>query len=195
MSEKKTILDCALHWEKEAPDMLHCVQPLGGSVDNVKTWTFAQALKEARRVATYLERLGLPPKSRIAICSKNCAHWILADWAIWMAGHISVPLYPVLNADTVRYILEHSGSSVLLVDPGLPYDRYRATLVRRADAETVELLSVDGLAPSYEGQLAVVVPSRLLTPGEYDVVLTARMRDRPEQRAPDDLGRTEREDI
>lgn len=115
MSEKKTILDWALHWEKEAPDMLHFVQPLGGAVDNVKTWTFAQALKEARRVAAYLERLGLPPKSRIAICSKNCAHWILADWAIWMAGHVSVPLYPVLNAATVRYILEHSDSKLLFV--------------------------------------------------------------------------------
>jgi long-chain acyl-CoA synthetase len=132
MSEKKTILDWALHWEKEAPDMLHFVQPLGGSVDNVKTWTFAQALKEARRVAAYLERLDLPPKSRIAICSKNCAHWILADWAIWMAGHISVPLYPVLNADTVRYILEHSESKLLFVgkldpvwaqmEPGVPGD-------------------------------------------------------------------------
>jgi long-chain acyl-CoA synthetase len=132
MSEKKTILDWALHWEKEAPDMLHFVQPLGGSVDNVKTWTFAQALKEARRVATYLERLGLPPKSRIAICSKNCAHWILADWAIWMAGHVSVPLYPVLNAATVRYILEHSDAKLLFVgkldpvwaemEPGVPAD-------------------------------------------------------------------------
>jgi long-subunit acyl-CoA synthetase (AMP-forming) len=132
MSEKKTILDWALHWEKEAPDMLHFVQPLGGSVDNVKTWTFAQALKEARRVAAYLERLDLPPKSRIAICSKNCAHWILADWAIWMAGHISVPLYPVLNAETVRYILEHSESKLLFVgkldpvwaqmEPGVPGD-------------------------------------------------------------------------
>jgi len=130
MSEKKTILDWALHWEKEAPDMLHFVQPLGGGVDNVKTWTFAQALKEARRVAAYLAGLGLPPKSRIAICSKNCAHWILADWAIWMAGHVSVPLYPVLNAATVRYILEHSDSKLLFVgkldpvwaemEPGVP---------------------------------------------------------------------------
>lgn len=114
MSENKTILDWALHWEKEAPDMLHFVQPMGGG-DNVKTWTFAQALKEARRIAAYLSSLGLAPKSRIAICSKNCAHWILADWAIWMAGHVSVPLYPVLNAETVRYILEHSEAKVLFV--------------------------------------------------------------------------------
>jgi long-chain acyl-CoA synthetase len=115
MRVNKTILDWALHWEKEAPDMLHFVQPMGGGADDVKTWTFAQALREARRMATYLVQLGLPPKSRIAICSKNCAYWILADWAIWMAGHISVPIYPVLNAATTRYILEHSDSELLFV--------------------------------------------------------------------------------
>jgi hypothetical protein len=81
--------------------------------------------------------------------------------------------------------------TVLLLDPGFtPYDLYRATLVRSGGAEAVELLGVDGLVPSYEGQLAVVVPSRLLTPGDYDVVLTARMRDWPEQRPSDDVART-----
>ncbi|HWO11671.1 MAG TPA: AMP-binding protein, partial [Polyangiaceae bacterium] len=89
MNENRTILDHALHWEKEAPDLLHFVQPMGGGVANVETWTFAQAVGEARRMAAYLHRLGLPPGSRIAICSKNCAYWLLADWAIWMAGHVT----------------------------------------------------------------------------------------------------------
>jgi len=115
MSDTKTILDWALHWEKASPDLLHFIQPLGGGAANVKTWSFAQAVGEARRIAAYLRGLNLPPKSRIAICSKNCAYWILADWAIWMAGHVSVPLYPNLNASTVRYILEHSESKLLFV--------------------------------------------------------------------------------
>jgi len=53
----------------------------------------------------------------------------MSDWAIWMAGHVSVPLYPTLNADTVRYILDHSGAAVAFVGklddwemmkPGIP---------------------------------------------------------------------------
>jgi long-chain acyl-CoA synthetase len=130
MRVNKTILDWALHWEKEAPDMLHFVQPMGGGPEDVKTWTFARALRETRKMAAYLERLRLPPKSRIAICSKNCAYWIMADWAIWMAGHVSVPIYPVLSAATTRYILEHSDSQLLFVgkldavwaemEPGVP---------------------------------------------------------------------------
>jgi len=59
--------------------------------------------------------LDLPAKSKIALLSKNCAHWIIADWAIWMAGHVTVPLYPTLNADTVGYILDHSEAKLLFV--------------------------------------------------------------------------------
>jgi long-chain acyl-CoA synthetase len=39
----------------------------------------------------------------------------MADWAIWMAGHVSVPLYPTLAVKTVRQILEHSGACLLFV--------------------------------------------------------------------------------
>jgi long-chain acyl-CoA synthetase len=115
MTDTKTIVDWAVHWEKQTPDRLHFIQPLGGGSANVATWTFAQAVREARRMAAYLRSLKLPPKSRIAICSKNCVHWILADWAIWMADHVSVPLYPNLNSGTVRYILEHSDTRLLFV--------------------------------------------------------------------------------
>ena len=101
-----------------------------------------------------------------------------------------VPLLAVRGDDSNRIeAVATNDWTVLLLDPGFtPYDRYRATLVRRDGA--AELLSVDGLTPSYEGLLAVMVPSRVLTPGDYDVVLSGRMRDWPEQRAFDDLGRT-----
>src|SRR5690606_37442363 len=72
-------------------------------------------MNEARRMAAHLVSLNLPPKSQIAILGKNSAHWILADVAIWMAGHVSVPLYPTLAAETVAYILEHSESKLLFV--------------------------------------------------------------------------------
>jgi long-subunit acyl-CoA synthetase (AMP-forming) len=66
-------------------------------------------------MAAYLKNLNLEPGTRIAMISKNCAHWIISDLAIMMAGHTGVPLYPNLNAETIRQILEHSESKVLLV--------------------------------------------------------------------------------
>jgi len=40
---------------------------------------------------------------------------MIADIAIWMAGHVSVALYPTLNADTIAYILDHSESKLLFI--------------------------------------------------------------------------------
>ena len=101
------------HWERATPDKRVFVQPVGGG--RLKTWTWAEALMETRRMAAHLRSLDLPPGSRIALISKNCAHWLMADWAIWMAGHVSVPLYPTLTGTSVRELLAHSGSSLLFV--------------------------------------------------------------------------------
>jgi long-chain acyl-CoA synthetase len=61
-------------------------------------------------MAAYLKAQDWEPESRVAILSRNCAWWIMADLATWMAGHVSVPIYPSLNYRNVRYILEHSGA-------------------------------------------------------------------------------------
>ena len=106
------------HWEKTAGDRLVFTQPYDGAAKGsgqIRTWTWKQALDETRRMAAHLKSLGLPPGSNIALISKNCAHWMMIDWAIWMAGHVSVPLYPTLAADTIRQILEHSESKLLFV--------------------------------------------------------------------------------
>jgi long-subunit acyl-CoA synthetase (AMP-forming) len=66
-------------------------------------------------MAAYLNSLGLEPESKIAMISKNCAHFFMADLAIWMSGHVSVALYPTLNRDTVQYILDHSDAKLLFV--------------------------------------------------------------------------------
>ncbi len=106
-------LERAYKWEKQQPQSVYMTQPLGGGA--VRTYTWKQTLDEARRMAAYLKAQGFPPKSNIAILSKNCAEFILSDLAIWMAGHVSVALYPTLSADTVAYILEHSDSKLLFV--------------------------------------------------------------------------------
>jgi long-chain acyl-CoA synthetase len=100
-------------WEKSSPDKVVFTQPMGGGV--VRDWTWKQALDEVRRMAAYLKSLGFEPGTKIALLAKNSAHWMMADWAIWMAGHVSVPLYPTLAATTVRQILEHSESKLLFV--------------------------------------------------------------------------------
>ena len=129
MSQLRFPLDYAYKWEKELANEVYMTQPMGGG--KVETYTWKRTLDEARRMASYIESLGFEKGSRIGVLSKNCAHFIMSDLAIWTAGHVSVALYPTLNADTVEYILDHSGCKMLFVGkldvwdsmkPGVPED-------------------------------------------------------------------------
>ncbi len=100
-------------WESERPKAIYLTQPTGGGVVQDITW--AQAADQVRRMAHWMQSQGWPTGSRVAIMGKNSAHWILADLAIWMAGHVSVPIYPTFNAESLAYILNHSESRAMFV--------------------------------------------------------------------------------
>ncbi len=108
----KTLVDRALHWEAATPNAIFLTQPHAQGVDH---YSWAQALDQARRFASYLNELKLPPGSHITILSKNSAHWIIADLGIWLAGHVSVPLYPALHSETAIYVLTHSDARLLVI--------------------------------------------------------------------------------
>lgn len=95
------------------PNDVAMIQPLGGG--ELRNYSWAEVEDEARRMATYLSGLGLPARSNVALMSKNCAEWIIADLAILMAGYVSVPLYPTLTAASVKQILDHCGAQAFFV--------------------------------------------------------------------------------
>ncbi|MDO8268946.1 MAG: AMP-binding protein [Moraxellaceae bacterium] len=107
-----TLVHAFLHWAQTTPDKVYMTQPSNGQVEE---FTWAQCADQVRRVATYLDSLGLPKGSSIGLLGRNSAHWILADLAIWLSGHVTVPLYPTLNGETAEYILEHSECRLLII--------------------------------------------------------------------------------
>ena len=119
-------LEMLYKWEQEKSDEIYLSQPIDGVWYN---WTWKEVGNEVRKMASYLRSLELPANSKIGILSKNCAHWIMSDLAIMMSGHISIPLYPNLNAETLEKILIHSETELLFVGkldnfedmkPGIP---------------------------------------------------------------------------
>ncbi|MGA8391972.1 MAG: AMP-binding protein, partial [Burkholderiaceae bacterium] len=127
MAHQKLILDFVFDHEKTQPDKVYLTQPVGHG--KVIDYSWAQALDQSRRMAAHLQSHGFAPGARIAILSKNCAHFIMAELAIWMAGYTTVAIFPTETAETVRYVLEHSEASLLFVgkldtweqqEPGVP---------------------------------------------------------------------------
>ncbi|MBL6658239.1 MAG: AMP-binding protein [Flavobacteriales bacterium] len=128
MQDYQSPLEMLYRWENESPNKLYMRQPIN---DEWHKWTWSESATEVRKMAAYLQSLDLAPKSKIAILSKNCAHWIISDLAIMMAGHVSVPLYPNLKAESIKQILDHSETKLVFVGklddfasmrPGIPKD-------------------------------------------------------------------------
>lgn len=113
MTEKKLLLDYVYDHEASRGDAVYLTQPLGG--DKVTSYTWAQTMDQARRMAAHLKAQGLAPGARVAMLSKNCAHFIMAELAIWMAGGTTVAIFPTETAQTIRYVLDHSGASMLFI--------------------------------------------------------------------------------
>lgn len=101
------------HWEKTIPQSICLSQPMGGGVTRDYTW--GEVAGQVRCMAAHLSAQGWEPGSNVAILSKNCAWWLMSDLAIWMAGHVSVPLYPTLAPGTIAHILAHSEAKACFV--------------------------------------------------------------------------------
>ena len=117
LSADSLALQRLYQWELDTPKRVTLRQPMGDG--QVRDFTWAEVAEQARRMAAHLRTLGLEqgwePGARIAILSKNCAWWLFSDLAIWMAGYVSVPLYPTLAPDTIHQILTHSEARLLFV--------------------------------------------------------------------------------
>jgi fatty-acyl-CoA synthase len=90
--------------------------PPGGGLGR---FTYGRFAEMARSLGAALDDLGLAENDRVAIVSPNAARFLVALFGVSVFGRILVPVNFRLNAEEIRYILEHSGASVLLVDPEL----------------------------------------------------------------------------
>ena len=109
----KLILDYVFDKEAAHPDRVYLTQPLGGGA--VTDYTWGQVVGQARRMAAHLQSLGLERGDKVAILSKNCAHFFMAELAIWIGGFTTVAIFPTENASTIRYVLEHSEAKAIFI--------------------------------------------------------------------------------
>jgi fatty-acyl-CoA synthase len=81
--------------------------------------TYRRLGELARAQAAGLDAMGVGIGERVAMVSQNSARLLTAFFGVSAYGRVLVPINFRLTADEVGYIVEHSGASMLLVDPEL----------------------------------------------------------------------------
>ena len=128
---KKLPLEMLYHWERQCPDRTYLRQTINREYVD---FTWGEVADEARRMVTALRHLGLVAGDKVALLSKNCAQWFIADLAMQMGQYVSVPIYPTANVDTIEYVLRHSEAKAIFVgklddwksqEAGVPADLLR----------------------------------------------------------------------
>ena len=187
MAEQKLILDFIYEHEATRADKIFLTQPIGGG--KVLDTSWAQTLDQARRIAAHLQSRGLAG-SQIAILSKNCAHFFIAELAIWMAGCTTVAIFPTESAETIRFVLDHSDAKLLFVGkldsweqqaPGVPaampciaFPLAPATSFDRWDAVIAQTAPLPGQPGRKPDDLAMIIYTSGSTGQPKGVMLSFR---------------------
>lgn len=111
-----------------------------GSID----WTYAEFDDICNQLAAGLAAQGVEAGDRVAVISRNSHAFAALRFAVARLGAVLVPINFMLSADEARYILEHSGATLLCVDSGF------AELGRTASAGTAvkQLVWLPGEVPT-----------------------------------------------
>ncbi len=109
----RLLLDYVYHHASTQPERIFLTQPYGGGQTIDYTW--GEVVDQASRMAMHLRSVGISTGMQVALLSKNCAHFVIAELAIWMAGGTTVAIFPTETPDTISFVLRHSDAKLLFV--------------------------------------------------------------------------------
>ncbi|MCY4370330.1 MAG: acyl--CoA ligase family protein [bacterium] len=83
-------------------------------VDGDRRITYREMAREATRLANALAQSGIGPGDRVAFLCSNIPEMLLAHFAVPLLGAVLVAVNTRLSPEEIRYILDHSGSTILV---------------------------------------------------------------------------------
>jgi acyl-CoA synthetase (AMP-forming)/AMP-acid ligase II len=134
-----TVLDFIERAELVYGDRVGIVDEPDQPAESLGELTWNDVARLARAQAAGLDALGVRHGERVAVVSHNSARLLTAFFGVSAYGRLLVPVNFRLNADEVSYIVDHSGASVVLIDPELDESlakvsaRHRFVIGKEAD--------------------------------------------------------------
>lgn len=83
--------------------------------DKYEGTTYAEVLKQVHELGAGLMQLGLKEGDRMSLLSEGCNNWIIGELGTLYAGAVNVPLSTKLNAEEIKFRLNHSESRFIMV--------------------------------------------------------------------------------
>ncbi|TWH44244.1 long-chain-fatty-acid--CoA ligase [Rhodococcus rhodochrous] len=134
------------------------------------SWTYEELAEKVERRARMLRASGVRPGDRVAYLMPNVPEMLAAHFAVPLAGAVLVAINTRLAPDEVRYILDHSGATVLVVDS--EYADIVSPIVDSLESVRTIAVTVDPVGPSQ----GAVVPGAIA----FDTFLAGADRDEEE---------------
>jgi acyl-CoA synthetase (AMP-forming)/AMP-acid ligase II len=142
-----TVSDFVDRAEFVYPDRVGVVDEPGvpGSLGRL---TYGEIAARARGMAVALDGMGVEHGERVAIISPNAARFLIAFFGVSAYGRVLVPINFRLTSAEVEYIIQHSGASVVLIDPELDEQLAGVTAKERIVLDGVQDAELFGPAPA-----------------------------------------------
>ncbi len=118
---------------------------------NWKSISGENAVRKIKHLALGFADLGIGSGDKVAIISENRPEWSLSDLAVLSAGGVTVPIYTTQAVEQIRYILEDSGSKMLLVSGRKLWDHVSSAVQSIEQIERVVFFD-EGSAPPHDSR-------------------------------------------
>ncbi len=126
-------------------------------VDGQTRLSFQELDERCNQFAHYLLSRNLQKGDKVATICQNSAEFVITMFGIHKAGMVWVPINPGLNADDVRYILEHAEAKMVVIDDLLYVQRdgFRELVDGVGQSLLIPYagLDVEGSIPTFENAL------------------------------------------
>ncbi|GAA0734855.1 AMP-dependent synthetase/ligase [Dactylosporangium roseum] len=169
----RSIPDMFLHRVAETPDKPAFAGPAPDDAGDPVWLTWRQVDVRARAIGAGLTTLGVQPEDRVGVLANTRLDWILADLGIMLAGAATATVYPTTEPDEAVYIVQDSGSKVLIAE-----DPAQAAKLRGAELPNlVAVVLIDG-APTGDEPVRTLSLAQLEAAGRAAIEQDPQLIDR-----------------